>query len=397
MRRSIDRYLLAETLRPLGIALGIVLSALLLERLLRLLDLLVNKGGPLVLVVKLLANLVPYYMGMALPAAFFLSVLLVISRLSADNELDAFLACGVSLKRLIRPIFGLAIVVTITTAVLFAYLQPHSRYAYRAIVYLVSNAAWEAILEEGVFATAKGRNTIMVDRIEAGGQRLHGVFVHEYLPDGTATAITARTGTMQRSEDGSNFLLRLSDGQQIATRPGERQPAASAFQTLEFRIDLASDVPPFRARGSDEREMTLLELWRQYGMSADEGFDRRVKAELHGRLARILSILVLPFVALPLGIATKRARRAYGFAFAGILLFLYHHALQFGESMADIGRVSPWIGIWVPVAIFTANGVWLFWHASSRPGASPFAGLVDWIAGLFAGIARLFRRPEQPA
>lgn len=376
---ALDRYLLVETIRPLTVGLGIVLSALLLERMLRLFDLLVNKGGPFVLVLKMVANLVPHYMGMALPAAFFLSVLVVISRLSAESELDAMLGCGISLKRLIAPLIGLAIVLTVATAFLFSYLQPHSRYAYRSIVYLVTNAAWEAILEEGVFVTAQGRNTIMVDQIENGGRTLHGVFVHQFHRDGSAAAITAKRGSMVRSDDGTNFLLRLVDGQQIVTRPEDRQPSASTFDTVEFRIDLTNNVPPFRARGENEREMTLLELWQRRN-DEDPAMQRRVRSELNGRLARILSIPVLPFVALPLGISAKRARRASGLAIAGGLLFLYHHALQFGESMADLGRIPPAVAIWSPFIIFAASGAWLFSWASSRPGSNPLASLAEWLA-----------------
>ena len=379
---ALDRYLLIETIRPLTIGLGIVLSALLLERMLRLFDLLVNKGGPFVLVLKMVANLVPHYMGMALPAAFFLSVLVVVSRLSAESELDAMLGCGISLKRLIAPLFGLAIVLTIATAFLFSYLQPHSRYAYRSIIYLVTNAAWEAILEEGVFVTAQGRNTIMVDQIENGGRTLHGVFVHQFHNDGSAAAITAKRGSMVRSDDGTNFLLRLEDGQQIVTRPEDRKPSASTFNTVEFRIDLTNNAPPFRARGENEREMTLLELWERRN-DPDVGMQRRVRSELHGRLARIASIPVLPFVALPLGISAKRARRASGLVIAGMLLFLYHHALQFGESMADLGRVSPFVAIWLPFAAFAASGAWLFTWASSRPGSNPLAALAEWLSRMF--------------
>jgi lipopolysaccharide export system permease protein len=392
---ALDRYLLGETIRPLTVGLGIVLSALLLERMLRLFDLLVNKGGPFVLVLKMVANLVPHYMGMALPAAFFLSVLVAVSRLSAENELDAMLGCGISLKRLIAPLHGLAVVLTIAAAFLYAYLKPHSRYAYRSIVYLVTNAAWEAILEEGVFVTAQGRNTIMVDQIEAGGRTLHGVFVHQYHNDGSASAITAARGSMERSDDGTNFLLRLIDGQQIITRPDERQPSASTFNTIDFRIDLTNNVPPFRARGENEREMTLLELFQRRNQPGDEGLHRRIGSELHGRLARIASIPVLPFVALPLGISAKRARRASGLLIAGILLFLYHHALQFGESMTDLGRVPPIIGIWGPFLLFAASGAWLFLRASSRPGADPFANVADLIGRGLAAAGRLLprRRP----
>jgi lipopolysaccharide export system permease protein len=303
------------------------------------------------------------------------------------------LGCGISLKRLIAPLLGLAVVLTIATAFLFAYLQPHSRYAYRSIVYLVTNAAWEAILEEGVFVTAQGRNTIMVDQIENGGRTLHGVFVHQFHKDGSATAITAKRGSMMRSDDGTNFLLRLVDGQQIVIRPDERQPSASTFNAVEFRIDLTNNVPPFRARGENEREMTLLELWERRNID-DPAMQRRVRSELNGRMARILSILVLPFVALPLGISAKRARRASGLVIAGILMFLYHHALQVGESMADLGRVSPFVAIWLPFLLFAASGAWLFTWASTRPGSNPLASLAEWLG---RGLGRFGRQLPRKA
>ena len=66
----IDRYIAMRTLRPFALSLGVVLAALLLERVLRLFDLLALKGGPYSVVIELAASLVPYYLGLALPAAF---------------------------------------------------------------------------------------------------------------------------------------------------------------------------------------------------------------------------------------------------------------------------------------------------------------------------------------
>src|SRR5690606_23312485 len=67
--RLIDRYLLGTTLRPLAISLVVVLAALLLERILRLFSLLVDRRGPIGLVLEMAANLIPHYLGLALPAA----------------------------------------------------------------------------------------------------------------------------------------------------------------------------------------------------------------------------------------------------------------------------------------------------------------------------------------
>ena len=75
----IDRYIAMRTLRPFALSLGVVLAALLLERVLRLFDLLALKGGPYSVVIELAASLVPYYLGLALPAAFFLSVFLILA------------------------------------------------------------------------------------------------------------------------------------------------------------------------------------------------------------------------------------------------------------------------------------------------------------------------------
>src|SRR5258706_13779827 len=90
--KTIDYYILKKTIWPLSAAIGIVLVAMLLERLIHLLDLVVNQGGPFFLLLKMLINLVPTYLGLALPAAFFVGVLLAAIRLSGDSELDAIQA-----------------------------------------------------------------------------------------------------------------------------------------------------------------------------------------------------------------------------------------------------------------------------------------------------------------
>src|SRR3546814_12919461 len=84
-------------------ALGISLCALLLERLLRLFNLLAETGSPFGVVLELAANLVPHYLGLALPAGFFIAVFVAVARLSEENELDAMLASGLSIYRLSRP------------------------------------------------------------------------------------------------------------------------------------------------------------------------------------------------------------------------------------------------------------------------------------------------------
>ncbi len=101
--RLIDRYLLRLLFWPLVGCLGVTVVALLLERILRLLDALSQSSARFGYVAQLAANLVPHYLGLALPVAFFVALFIVISKLSDGSEIDALLASGQSLERIALP------------------------------------------------------------------------------------------------------------------------------------------------------------------------------------------------------------------------------------------------------------------------------------------------------
>ncbi len=109
---------------PLAGAIVIGMAALLLERLIRLLDLFANRGGPLTLILKMLGNLVPHYLAIAIPAAFFVGILYATLRLSNDSELDVMRASGLSLRRLAAPMLVMAVVLTVASAIILGFLQP---------------------------------------------------------------------------------------------------------------------------------------------------------------------------------------------------------------------------------------------------------------------------------
>src|SRR5689334_5728821 len=261
--KTFDYYVLKKTIWPLSAAVGIVLVALLLERLIHLLDLVVNQGGPFFLLLKMLANLVPTYLGLALPAAFFVGVLLAALRLSGDSELDAIQASGVGLFRLMVPIMGLAIVLMVCSVMIIGFMQPYTRYAYRALVYLVTNTAWDAALERGAFFTGFGGKTILVDDINAGGRVLSKIFIYEPLDDGGTATTTATEGTIFRSPNEFEHILHLVHGVRIETAT-EQKARVLTFEQFDLPLEQSVAPAPFRDRGEQIRELTLSELLGQW-------------------------------------------------------------------------------------------------------------------------------------
>src|SRR5690606_36038676 len=143
----LDAYALRGLMGPLLVALGVVLIAQILERLLRLFELAAATGASPLLVLKMIGSLVPHYLGIALPAAFFAAIFMATARTGDDNELDAMLATGRSITRMAVPHMLVALALVGFNLYLFGFLQPVTRYGYNLTAHEARNTGWNARLE----------------------------------------------------------------------------------------------------------------------------------------------------------------------------------------------------------------------------------------------------------
>ncbi|MEZ5829912.1 MAG: LptF/LptG family permease [Dongiaceae bacterium] len=369
----IDRYMLKRVSWPLAAAVIIGMAALLLERLIRLLDLFANRGGPLTLILKMLGNLVPHYLGIAIPAAFFVGILYATLRLSNDSELDVIRGSGLSLRRIAAPMVVMALVLTVASAIILGFLQPYTRYAYRALVYLVTETSWNSAIERGAFFSGFGGKTILIGDIADGGHTLKRIFIQETDEKGNNIAMSAQTGELTNDPKTFSLTLILRDGVRVDSKPDGTSGKASVFGQLSMPLEVVAPEP-FRTERK-ESELSLWQLVRAHleewpGLGKDD-----VLAELNYRIVRTLTVLFLPFLALPMGLTSRRQPTSIRIVVGIAILIIYYQALQFGKDMAENGRISSFAGLWVPFIILSVSSVYIFYIANSRLNRDPFAVL----------------------
>ena len=382
----IDRYVLRMTAWPMLACLGVTIVSLLLERTLRLLDMLSNSSSRFGSVAELTANLLPHYLGLALPVAFFVALFIVITQLDDGCEIEAFLASGIPLTRMAAPYVGLGLVLMSLSLVVFGYAQPYSRYAYRSVLYSAVNAGWNGRLDGGAFVN-DGDSIMTADGANLAGRQLQRIFIRRATPGGGEEVITARTAQLTPDKDRKNVTLTLHDGTRIS------QSKDGTFDTLRFdtfvmQSNLEGAASLLRARGGDEREMTLGELASHAAMPNPVIPRDTLLAELYARLARSMILPFLPLIALPLGLAAKRKRRTAGLLFAGLLLLAFQHGLQFGQGLAAAGKVSAEVGVGVPFFLFSGFAVWMFAGSRKRPGETPIGRVVAHVADVIDRIRK---------
>src|SRR6188768_1894111 len=130
---SIDRYMARLIAVPLLSTLVISAMLLVLDRMLRLFEFVATEGGPISAVWRMLANLLPEYLGLGIPIGLMLGILLAFRRLATSSELDVFRAVGLSYTRLLKVPYMYAIVLAALNFAIVGFIQPHSKYAYERL------------------------------------------------------------------------------------------------------------------------------------------------------------------------------------------------------------------------------------------------------------------------
>ena len=362
-------YVLGEITRRMAVILLIALLALLAERLLRIVDLVTAWHGGLLAVFEMLAYLVPHYLRVALPAAFFVAVFMTFSRLARDTELDAMMAAGCGLHRFLGPLWGCALALMALQVALIGWAEPLARYAYRAGVHAVTSASFNRLLDDRAFITL-GRTTYTADAISADRRRLLKPFLFSQEDNGASVVGTAHEAAIVPGNQRQPLSLELRDGlhQVIAPGPadtGSRSlPSTMVMRFRMFETTVGEPLRPFRPRGKDERELTLAEIWQSLDITPARLDKAALVAEFHSQLILTLAMPVLPLLAIPLALGRRRPQRSYGFVIGFVLLLIFNEVVQFGERMIASGHLGPGAGLWLPFAAFTLLCLGLFWRAA---------------------------------
>ena len=135
LRTTIDRYVFKEILPPFFLALLIFTFLLVLPPVMDYLENLLAKGVTWGTAGRILWTLLPQALGLTIPMAVLVGILIGLGRMSGDRESVALLACGVSPYRLLRPIGALALITTAVTAYVMIVAIPNANQTFREITF----------------------------------------------------------------------------------------------------------------------------------------------------------------------------------------------------------------------------------------------------------------------
>jgi lipopolysaccharide export system permease protein len=378
--RLIHRLLWRELAVLFLLCLAIFLTLLLLGKMLRLHELLLGIELSGLDLLQLFFYLSPFFMMLMFPVACMLSMFLAFQRMSADRELMALRAGGVSLAQILpAPLTFLLFCLVLNMFISFYGVSWGMHSFEQTMLDLAQNQA-RVSLQPGSFNKDIPGLVIYARNVQQQTGELEQVFIRDSTDDRVDLDILAPRGRIATDHEQGKILFTLKDGS-LYRRSGEEGDVLN-FSSYSLALDLNRLLQGLDLSRDKPKYMGWAELRELRSSSRDPELLSTVQVELHKRMALPVACLVLGLVALPLGWICEGLRRQAG---AGLILgmfFLYYALFSFGMGLGETGKLPPGPAVWFSNLIFLLLSGWLF-HVAHREAVFS----LDRIKGLFSSKA----------
>jgi lipopolysaccharide export system permease protein len=409
--RIIDRYIIREISVPFALGLAIFTLILLVARILRLVELVVNRGVPFLQVLELFSFILPSFLEVTVPMAMLLGVMVALGRLSADNEIVALRSGGVSLLQIARPVAAVAVGTLLVALALSLYARPWGNRLLRDGLYEVAKVRASAGIRPKIFNDDFAGLVLYVDEVVPPGNVLQGILIsgdfdpaREIAPassneSGRTTTVVAKAGVLVSDEASHVLTLRLYEGSLHSVERNGSAYHRTDFGTYDVTLDLNVAFADLKSHTREPKELTTRELLahRRAGSGSDGDTQRLNEVELARRFSLPFACLGFAAVAIPLGIRPSSAARARSFAVSLGLIFAYYLLLTMGESLAERRVLPSLVALWIPNVVLYGLAVALYRQSSGEvPRVIRGGGLVRRAgARITSTIAALRSRPRR--
>lgn len=360
----IHLYIAREILSPTLLCLLIFTMVLLMGRLMRLVDLVINKGVSVTDIMILFGTMLPTFLSITLPLAFLMGIMVGLSRMAADNETIALKSAGIGLAQISRPVLVLALVFSILTGIAGFWLKPLGYEAFRNHLFAITMQKATIGIQPQVFMTQFNNLMLYTDDIDNRSGQMNGLFIVEKKPEATMM-IFADRGHIVSDKDAETISFRLQDG----TIHRQENEDDTSYQLIHFRNynvqpDL-SDEGDKKSQVSGQRKnpkkMSTAALWKFTDNTNIEDSNQRLhaKSELHSRLVSPMAPFLFALFGLPFSIQSHRSGRSGGFVVGLIIYLCYYVMLSLAKTLTADAGMMPWLTFWAPHIILTLFGLYL--------------------------------------
>jgi lipopolysaccharide export system permease protein len=373
---------------PFVINLMFFTFVFLMAEMLKITNMVINYRVGVFTVLLMFVYSTPYFLTFVIPMSIMMAVLLTFLRLSDDNEIIAIKTCGMSIYGLLPPVVLFCLIGCLLTLFMTVYGMPWGRLCVKELTYRIVSSNLEIGLKDRTFNDSFKDVMLYVNKINPKNKELQDVFIEDKRTQNIVSAVVAPKGKLFREPDKHVYYLLLYNG--VINQVDLKNKSANSidFETYEVRLDIKKAALTLKQRNKHRKEMGLAEL-RQYlnNSSRRDAKYYNVLMELHKKFSIPIACFALGFLAVPLGIQSRSAKRSFSLVLGLIFILIYYLLLSAGLVFGETGAYPPVIGMWVPNIALGGLGLYLLVKTANERQLriNPITNLIKLIKSRLAG------------
>ncbi|HOZ01034.1 MAG TPA: LptF/LptG family permease [Candidatus Syntrophosphaera sp.] len=423
--KILSRYILREHFVPFLLSLLVVTFVLLIDRVIDLLNMIIEKKLDVGTILQLFGLSLPYMLALSIPMAVLVATILAFGRMTVDHETIAMKSSGINIYRMLSPLLFVALLLTGVMVYFNHYFLPDTNHKLKNLTVKIAYYKPMTIIKPNEFTTLMDYTVFAKDNVN---NELREVLIYDRSQTKLPRTILARRGEVIQMDKGNSLRIVLHDGEmheRNEKEPGKYQ--IRRFQNFIVNIrNLGMDFDFGESDFRSDREMTYDQLVaaikdkqteisgnlrerenlrkrlaslpeaasdyaasvenRRLGimlkMADDKGTElvddlRSLQVEYHKKFALSFAIIIFVLIGIPLGLMTRTSGIGMAFSVSSVIFLIYYVALTGGEQLADRGLLNPFLSMWLTNIVFLILGVVLI-YLSMREKQLVNLNLITW-------------------
>ncbi len=360
MLKSFDKYILKEIAAPFTVGLVIYTFTLLINMIFILSHTLMSKGATIFTIVKILLYLLPDLLSFTIPMATLMGVLAGMSRMSTDSEIVALRTMGVSNFRILKPIMIFSLITWIVSSLLIMYLAPEGNYRYNQLRTRIMLSRAMSNVKPRTFNREFPTYVLYFQDIDNRTNEWKDVFLYSRRDNKTDNIILAKSGKIIQDKEKRRSFFSLTNATLHSFKKSD--PGKNYFTT--FHLNTSEEIPELMITKQTRRSQQLIfpDLAKKLKENPDNILLER---EYHRKFSLPFACIALGFLALSLGISTKKGGKVSGFIISLAIIFVYYTTITTFQNLVLKKIVSPFLGMWAPNIFLLLSGI-IFYYYSSK-------------------------------
>ena len=357
----VNRYVFKEMLTPFSISILFFAVVFIMMEMLKIANWVVNYNIDISVVILMIVYACPYIFVFVLPMSTMMAILLTFLRLTSDNELIALKSGGVSIYRLLPPVFLFSFFGFLLTGFMTIFGVPWGNVAIEKLALEVVASNADIGLKERTFNDSFENVILYVNQIDLRNRKMIDIFIEDKRQSEMVSTVVAPEGRLISEPDKSIIHLELYNGTILQTNINDRSVNSISFDTYNLNFEIKREVVKFEDKEKDPDEMSIAELHGFITKSSAQDEDYwKAQVTFHRSFAYPIACFALGISAMPLGIQSRSVKKSFGLAIGLFFFFLYYMLLSTAIILGEAGNLHPAVGMYLPTLITGIIGIYLF-------------------------------------